>query len=177
MMSLMRRACGEDFETISTKSKKEEQKNLNLLTQFFLAYFGHFLIELSHTNGHINETQSPRLWYCIWEATTNWIFLSVEEKGRWKCRYEASRPSLSRDLACGRPPAQQTPHCNTPHNVKIFCKIKRREDGRVATCNGALDEISARMGSVAELAANIISSTGYVPLVPHGTAGCGALQA
>ena len=83
------------------------------------------------------------------------------------CRYEASRPSLSHDLACGQPPAQQTPSPQHSHNFKIFCKIKQIEKiVRVATCKWRMDEISAKMRSVAE-PANIIYSTGYVPLDPR----------
>ena len=58
------------------------------------------------------------------------------------CRYEASRPALSRDLACGHPPAQQNPsleHSSQDRSTKLskpkrFC---------VLHVNGALDEISS----------------------------------
>ena len=49
------------------------------------------------------------------------------------CRYEASQPSLSRDLACGHPPAQQTP--SPEHSSQDrSAKLSKEKRFRVATC-------------------------------------------
>ena len=47
--------------SLNQRIKKGGTEESEPVYSIFLAYFGHFLIELSHTNGHINETQSPRL--------------------------------------------------------------------------------------------------------------------
>ena len=139
-MSLKRRACGKDFEPTSTKPRKKRKRLtlsgwLNFL-KFILAFFKR-AIHTKDTKWY-QPSNIPTLWYEVWKAS-KLDFFGVEEKERWMCRYEASRPALSRDLACGHPPAQQTPSPQHSYNFKIFCKIKRREDGRVATCNGALE--------------------------------------
>ena len=150
------------------------------MTQFFKIHFGLFQKCYSYKR-HKSDTSPATFPHCdmMYEKRNpaNWIFLVWRRRGG-ECAVMKQADRLYHVTSpVGARPPNKSLHCNNPHNVKIFCKIKRREDGRVATCNGALDEISARMGSVAELAGNIISSTGYVPLVPYGTAGCGALQA
>ena len=143
------------------KMKKEAEK-LYLVDSIFLNSFRPFQ-NCIHTKRHISDTSPsniPTLWYEVWKAS-KLDFFGVEEKERWMCRYEASRPALSRDLACGHPPAQQNPspeHSSQDRSTKL----SKQKRFCVLHVNGALDEIS----SEDECGEAALSSpaNGYVPL-------------
>ena len=122
---------------------KKEAEKLYLVDSIFFNSFRPFQ-NCIHTKRHISDTSPsniPTLWYEVWKAR-KLDFFGVEEKERWMCRYEASRPALSRDLACGHPPAQQNPSLEHSSQDRST-KLSKQKRFCVLHVNGALDEISS----------------------------------
>ena len=138
----MRRACGKAFEPTSTKSRKK-RKRLYPVDSIFLKFILAFFKRAIHTKDTkwYQPSNIPTLWYEVWKAS-KLDFFGVEEKERWMCRYEASRPALSRDLACGHPPAQQNPSLEHSSQDRST-KLSKQKRFCVLHVNGALDEISS----------------------------------
>ena len=132
----MRPACGKDFEPTSTKSRKK-RKRLYPVDSIFLIHFGLFQKSYSYKRHKvISAQQHPHtvIW-CMKSKTQQigFIFWCGGEGGVIVPLWEASRPSLSRDLACGHPPAQQTP--SPEHSSQDrSAKLSKEKRFCVATC-------------------------------------------
>ena len=153
-MSLKRRACGKDFEPTSTKPRKKRKRlTLSGWLNFFKIHFGLFQKSYSYKRHKvISAQQHPHtvIW-CMKSKTQQIGFFWCGGEGEVNVPlWEASRPSLSRDLACGHPPAQQTP--SPEHSSQDrSAKLSKEKRFRVATCKW---RIGRDIG------------TGYVPIDP-----------